>query len=110
MMPVNRNAINATQFCGSAIVNVRTGGRKKKLKQRTAARDAAVDSAILALRLDEGLDLAAYESRFGTVARDRVDGALRGLDGTGLLVRRGENVALSDKGRFVANEVFIRLL
>ena len=67
-------------------------------------------SAILALRLDEGLDLVAYESRFGAVARDRVDGALRGLEGTGLLVRRGENVALSDKGRFVANEVFIRLL
>jgi oxygen-independent coproporphyrinogen-3 oxidase len=72
--------------------------------------DPAVDSAILALRLDEGLDLVAYAARFGTVARDRVDGALRGLDGTGLVVRHGERVALSERGRFVANEVFVRLL
>ena len=28
-----RKANNATQFCGSAIVNVSTGGRKKKLRQ-----------------------------------------------------------------------------
>jgi len=86
----------------------RIEGREGRIPDETA--DPAVDSAILALRLDEGLDLGAYESRFGAVARDRVDVALRGLDGTGLLVRRGENVALSDKGRFVANEVFIRLL
>ena len=74
------------------------------------AADPAVDSAILALRLDEGLDLAAFGARFGAVARDRVDAALRGLDGSGLLERRGERVALSERGRFVANEVFVRLL
>lgn len=72
--------------------------------------DAAVDTAILALRLDDGLDLAAYGSRFGDAARARVDAALRGLDGSGLLDRRGDQVALSERGRFVANEVFVRLL
>ncbi|HLZ48603.1 MAG TPA: radical SAM family heme chaperone HemW [Candidatus Limnocylindria bacterium] len=72
--------------------------------------DPAVDSAILALRLDEGLDLAVYGSRFGDAARARVDEALRGLDGTGLVDRRGDRVALSERGRFVANEVFVRLL
>ena len=70
----------------------------------------AVDSAILALRLDEGLDLAAYGARFGAAARARVDDALRGLDGTGILERRGDRVALTDRGRFVANEVFVRLV
>ena len=72
--------------------------------------DLAVDTAILALRLDEGLDLAAYGARFGTPARARVDAALQGLDRTGVLERRGDRVALSDRGRFVANEVFVRLL
>jgi putative oxygen-independent coproporphyrinogen III oxidase len=72
--------------------------------------DLAIDTAILALRLDEGLDLAAYGARFGAPARARVDAALRGLDGTGILERRGERVALTDRGRFVANEVFVRLL
>ena len=74
------------------------------------AADPAVDTAILALRLDEGLDLAAYGARFGAVARERVDRALSGLDGTGLLARRGDRVALTDRGRFVASEVFVRLL
>jgi oxygen-independent coproporphyrinogen-3 oxidase len=74
------------------------------------AADPAVDSAILALRLDEGLDLVAYGSRFGVAARDRVDAVFRDLDGSGLLDRHGERVALSERGRFVANEVFVRLL
>ncbi|HEY8730848.1 MAG TPA: radical SAM family heme chaperone HemW [Candidatus Limnocylindria bacterium] len=72
--------------------------------------DPAVDTAILALRLDEGLDLAAYGARFGEPARARVDTALRGLDGTGVLERHGERIALTDRGRFVANEVFVRLV
>lgn len=72
--------------------------------------DPAVDTAILALRLDEGLDLAAYEVRFGAPARERVDAALHELDGAGVLERRGETVALTDRGRFVANEVFVRLV
>jgi oxygen-independent coproporphyrinogen III oxidase len=72
--------------------------------------DLAIDTAILALRLDEGLDLAAYGARFGEGARARVDAALRGLDGTGILERHGERVALTDRGRFVASEVFVRLL
>jgi oxygen-independent coproporphyrinogen-3 oxidase len=72
--------------------------------------DAAVDTAILALRLDEGLDLAAYGARFGAAARAHVDRALAPLDGTGILERRGERVALTDRGRFVASDVFVRLL
>lgn len=72
--------------------------------------DAAVDTAILALRLSEGLDLAAYGERFGAAARARVDGALAPLDGTGILLRQGDRVALTERGRFVASGVFVRLL
>ncbi|MEA2661166.1 MAG: hypothetical protein QOH08_738, partial [Chloroflexota bacterium] len=74
------------------------------------AADPAVDTAILALRLDEGLDLAAYGARFGAPARARVDAALVGLDETGVLVRDGDRVALTERGRFIASEVFVRLL
>jgi oxygen-independent coproporphyrinogen-3 oxidase len=72
--------------------------------------DAAVDTAILALRLAEGLDLDAYGARFGAAARARVDQALAPLDGTGMLERRGTTVALAERARFVASEVFVRLL
>ncbi|MDQ6858017.1 MAG: radical SAM family heme chaperone HemW [Chloroflexota bacterium] len=75
-----------------------------------AGADLAVDTAILALRLDDGLDLAAYGARFGAAARARVDAALTGLDGSGVLERRGERIALTERGRFIASEVFVRLI
>ena len=75
-----------------------------------AAADASVDGAMLALRLDDGLDLAAYASRYGIGPADRVRAALRGLDGARLLRWRGDHVRLSERGRLLASEVFLRLL
>ena len=72
--------------------------------------DPETDTAILALRLDDGLDLAGYGGRFGPAARLRVESVLHGLDGTGLVAWAGERVALTPRGRFVASEVFVRLL
>ena len=75
-----------------------------------AAADAAVDGAMLALRLDEGLDLVRYGSRFGLGAATRVGNALRSLDGTNLVRWSGERVRLTARGRLLASEVFVRLL
>ena len=46
MIPVTIRTTSATQFCGSAIRQVPTGGRKKKLKHSTATRDADVASTM----------------------------------------------------------------
>ncbi|HUQ16717.1 MAG TPA: radical SAM family heme chaperone HemW [Candidatus Saccharimonadales bacterium] len=72
--------------------------------------DPETDTAILALRLDDGLDLAGYADRFGPAARERVAGALHALDRTGLVAWSGDRVALTPRGRFVASAVFVRLL
>src|SRR5439155_34975 len=69
-----------------------------------------VDTAMLALRLDDGLDLVRYGSRFGQDAAARVQTALCSLDGTRLLRWSGERVRLTARGRLLANEVFVRLL
>jgi len=74
------------------------------------AADAAVDGAMLALRLDDGLDLARYGARFGQAAASHVRSALRSLDGTRLIRWSGERVRLTARGRLLANEVFVRLL
>lgn len=74
------------------------------------AADPETDTAILALRLDDGLDLARYADQFGPAARERVAGVLHSLDRTGLLAWSGDRVALTPRGRFVASEVFVRLL
>ncbi|HUG05099.1 MAG TPA: radical SAM family heme chaperone HemW [Candidatus Limnocylindria bacterium] len=75
-----------------------------------AAADEAFDGAMLALRLDEGLDLARYGARFGLSAAAHVRSALRSLDGTRLVGWSGQRVRLTTRGRLLANEVFVRLL
>ena len=75
-----------------------------------AAADTAADTAMLALRLDDGLDLVRYGSRFGQDAAARVRTALCSLDGMRLVRWSGERVRLTSRGRLLANEVFVRLL
>ena len=71
--------------------------------------DRATDTALLALRLDRGLDVARYAARFGPEAGDRVARALRGVDGS-LLTWHGRRATLTPRGRLLANEVLIPLL
>jgi oxygen-independent coproporphyrinogen-3 oxidase len=74
------------------------------------AASEASDTAMLALRLDEGLDLVAYAARFGVAEARRVHGALTSTAGLGL-VRWSDDVArLTPRGRLLASEVFVRLL
>jgi oxygen-independent coproporphyrinogen III oxidase len=74
-----------------------------------ATDDPAADGAMLALRLDTGLDLERYGRRFGVAAVQRVAAALAPLDGT-LVRHRAGRVALTARGRLLGNEVFAELL
>jgi oxygen-independent coproporphyrinogen-3 oxidase len=68
------------------------------------------DTAILALRLNDGLDLAAFERRFGRRFEDVYAEALADALADGMLERENGRVRLTDRGRYLANEVFVRLL
>jgi oxygen-independent coproporphyrinogen-3 oxidase len=68
--------------------------------------EPASDTAMLALRLDTGLDLARHGARFGAAARERATLALRALDGRSLLRWSGQRVRLTPRGRVLANDVF----
>lgn len=72
--------------------------------------DEASDTAMLALRLGEGLSLHGYRARFGAAPADRVRMALDDAAGLGL-VRWSDDIArLTPRGRLLASEVFVRLL
>ena len=73
------------------------------------AAELASDTAMLALRLDGGLDLARYGRRFGAAARERIAAGLRAADGS-LVEWLGERARLTPRGRLLANEVFVTLL
>ena len=68
------------------------------------------DTAILALRLNSGLNLADFLARFGTSLEEMHGDALTELMGAGLLERSNGNLRLTMRGRSLANEVFVRLL
>ena len=72
--------------------------------------DEASDTAMLALRLDEGLDLAVYGRRFGAAAMNRVHTLLTQGTPPGLLRLDGGIARLTPRGRLLASEVFVRLL
>ncbi len=72
--------------------------------------DPPTENAMLALRLDSGLDLERYAARFGDSAATRVRSALREVAPARLVQLTGRHARLTARGRLLASEVFIRLL
>lgn len=72
--------------------------------------DASGEAAMLALRLDTGLDLRQFAGRFGTAAASRVRAALGEVEPVRLVEVNGDHARLTGRGRLLANEVFVRLL
>lgn len=73
--------------------------------------DAAFEEALfLGLRRNAGVNLAELREEFGSERVVNCDEAMRDLVSGGLLLRDGERVMLSGRGRMVSNEVFGELL
>ena len=74
------------------------------------AADDAVDVPMLALRLDEGLDLASYARRFGVARAAWVRQALADPTIASLVRVADDRARLTARGRLLASEVFVRLI
>jgi len=72
--------------------------------------DPSSENAMLALRLDSGLDLERYAARFGDTEAARVRSALREVEPAHLVRMTDRYARLTARGRLLASEVFIRLL
>jgi len=68
------------------------------------------DMLILGLRLLDGVSLAAFKERFGSDALDVFDEALREPFALGLVAVEEGRLRLTEHGRLLGNEVFVRLL
>ena len=78
---------------------------------RVSDAEAMSDTAITQLRLlDEGLDLDAFAARFGRPFDDVYRDELRRLEAWELLRRANGRLLLTDKGRFLSNQVFYRFV
>jgi oxygen-independent coproporphyrinogen-3 oxidase len=71
---------------------------------------AMAETAILGLRLVEGLSLAAFRRRFGVGLLSIYGPAVAELTALGLLERANGRLRLTSKGRLLGNEAFVRFL
>ncbi|HEV8535643.1 MAG TPA: radical SAM family heme chaperone HemW [Candidatus Limnocylindria bacterium] len=72
--------------------------------------DPEAEAAMLALRLDTGLDLRRYVARFGNRSAERVRSVLSEVQRARLVRWSGDRARLTARGRLLASEVFVRLL
>jgi oxygen-independent coproporphyrinogen III oxidase len=80
-------------------------------KHAVGREEAISDTVITQLRLlQEGLDLAAFAGRFGQAFFDLYQGVAGELMDAGLLQERAGRLLLTERGRFLSNQVFYRLL
>jgi oxygen-independent coproporphyrinogen-3 oxidase len=69
------------------------------------------ETMMLGLRLlDEGVDLMRFQARFGVDLCLRFADELRELTHLGLVETKSERVILSERGRLLGNQVFLRFL
>jgi oxygen-independent coproporphyrinogen-3 oxidase len=78
--------------------------------EREPAAMQMAETAILGLRLIEGVDLAAFAARFGQRFEDVYAAELPELFSYGLIERSDGHIRLTRRGRLLGNEVFQRLL
>jgi oxygen-independent coproporphyrinogen-3 oxidase len=80
-------------------------------KHLVGTAEAISDTVITQLRLlQEGLDLEAFEAKFGQTLDEAYPGLLTQLRAWGLLAASNGRLRLTTRGRFLSNQVFYRFL
>ena len=68
------------------------------------------ETVILGLRLGDGISLAAFASRFGKDVDTAYGEEVSELVDLGLLLNDGGAIRLTQRGRLMGNQVFLRFL
>ncbi|MEA4847431.1 MAG: radical SAM family heme chaperone HemW [Clostridiaceae bacterium] len=76
-------------------------------QEELSAEDDMWETIFLALRLNEGLDMADFESKYGVDFRARYGSTLNKLAAQGLVFIEADKLKLTDRGRDLSNSVFI---
>jgi oxygen-independent coproporphyrinogen III oxidase len=80
------------------------------LKASAVSREQALEENLfLGLRLSQGVDLRRLREEFG-LAVEKFESTIDELVKDGLLIRSGENLRLTNRGRLLSNEVFGRFI
>ena len=89
---------------------IRQDGQAVVASEEISTELEMTETAMLALRLNAGLSLALCEDRYGVDFMQVFGARLAPVEAAGLLEQRNGMVRLSEHGRLLGNEVFLRLL
>ncbi|KTE26456.1 coproporphyrinogen III oxidase [Sphingopyxis sp. H071] len=88
------------------IAAVERNGHGLKVETDLPAHERATEAMLMGLRLTEGIDLARIEARSGLRRDAFVDeGAVARLAGQGLLVQKGDRLAVTDDGILLLDSI-----
>lgn len=99
-----------TKAPGRYIDQIRTGESPIDFSERIDQGLAMAESMMLGLRLDEGVRIADFQQRFTRRPQDVYGSILKELTEVGLLTVDDDVIRLTERGRFLGNEVFSRFL
>jgi oxygen-independent coproporphyrinogen-3 oxidase len=85
-------------------------GEWQRSVERVTELAALEESLFLGLRMNDGVKLAGLRQRFGDTALGPIEDAMADIITAQLLVRDGDTLRLTARGRVASNEVFGRLL
>jgi oxygen-independent coproporphyrinogen-3 oxidase len=68
------------------------------------------ETMLLGLRLDEGIDVATFQGRFGCTPDQSYGPVLAELRENGLIEHEPDPIRLTQRGQLLGNEVFYRFL
>jgi len=107
---VERSAVSSQRSASVDLATVLSEmGQVALVEEQTVEMEMA-DTAILGLRLNEGLDVDEFRGRFERSLEEVYGPVLAETDSFGLVERENGRVRLTERGRLLANEVFVRLL
>jgi oxygen-independent coproporphyrinogen III oxidase len=81
------------------------GGRIPGEVERLTGIKAAGEAIMIALRTVQGVDLSEFKERYGIDIQERYAPVIERYEGEGLLQRSSDRIVLTQRGRFLANDV-----
>jgi oxygen-independent coproporphyrinogen-3 oxidase len=88
-------------YCGAALAGTPVPGESERLEGAKQAGEAIM----LALRTAEGVDVPAFRERYGIDVHQRYRSVVGDLVAAGVLAADPARLRLTERGRFVANDV-----
>ena len=95
----------ATRELATYCAALEAGTTVPRERERLGGERAAGEAAMLRLRTLEGIDVAAFSARYGLDVEAVYARPIAEFEEAGLLARGAGRIALTERGRFVANDV-----